>query len=154
MRSRPKSHDTDRGKECIEDEDRNCVNRDLRIDSAADVYSIGITLLVLMLNENADEVDQVYLGTEEDPSATAYENLNRQLRDQLIRTYGQPLLNLVKRCIRTEPSERITAEELWTQIFKWTRYVQKATDVPAYLRKLPRDQVLLFKPDKYANLAT
>lgn len=63
---------TNSSQECIEDDEKNCVNRDLRIDSAADIYSIGITILTLMLNENGDEVEQIYLGTEEDPSATAY----------------------------------------------------------------------------------
>lgn len=106
-----------------------------------------------MLNEHEDDVEQIYLGTEEDPSETAYELLKSKRRDQLHATYGFTLVNLVRSCIRTEPSERITAEKLWEEIFKWTRMVKKATDVPAYLRKLPKDQLLLYKPDRYARMA-
>lgn len=135
------------------DEHSNYIIRDLRIDSGADIFSIGITILTLMLNEEAD-LEQVFIGpSAERATLSPFERLDPEERQQVHDDYGPKLLSLVNQCIWTEPSERITAEQLWEEVFRETRKVDKPTDVPMYLQRLPRDQVLLLRPDKYADLA-
>jgi len=126
--------------------------RALRVTSAADIYSIGQTILALLRNELV-EPDQVELGTVEEPTLSTFDTLDDGMRLDMLQTYGLEIVGLVEQCVKTEPSERITAEDLLEQIWKCTREKTMPMEMPLFLRKLRRDEVLRYTPDQYADLA-
>ena len=115
-----------------------------RYSSASDIFVIGRIVLSLVNLQPGNHVQQYrFDGPDDVPSA----------KDAAKAFYPKPLLDLVHACMRAEPENRITADELYLDIKKQVTTSEGLRDIPLKFGLLGEGEVLHFKPDAYAAWA-
>ena len=110
------------------------------ISSAADVWAVGISMLELM-NLNIYGKPYMYDRKSEKPSIMPWS-------DDI---YPLALVSLVMQCLHPEVDERIDVSALWYAIEEEVAKFDDGNEgTPSALRALKKEEILRYRPDKYA----
>ena len=117
-----------------------------RYSSASDVYACRRTMLCLMNLETKSNVMQYGYDTQFDTP---------QFSASALAFYPQSLSDAFVECTKPDPRDRMPADELWLLIQKEvTAPPRRLRDLPMCAQKLEDDEVLRFRPDRYAVWAS
>ena len=117
-----------------------------RYSSASDVHACGRAILCLMNLETKRNVMQYGYDTQFDAP---------QFSAIALAFYPQSLFDAVAECTKPDPRDRMPVDELWLLIQKEvTAPPRRLRDLPMRAQTLEDDEVLRFRPDRYAAWAS